>query len=403
MKVLAVLLFATAALAAPQGVDIEDAAEIVPSKTVPGEEGGEEGFVFIVPRWNPFRNIFRNIFSGQPSVPETEGGVVFDGAPEDPSGRRGIFSFINNIFGLVPTPSENATVTFRNSSIEVINIGGVPMQVNRTIVEHTDTNGSVFRRVDQRILGPLNATDAVTTDAPNASDATLPNAQDDANELEDFGAQMQTHHLQKRWVYLLKDALKRFKNEPSPSHNHLEEEEGEEGKEEHALETNANLVPIRNEDDIAVNYINGPLPVNPDAQIFDPELVRESERRFWERRGDSAVSRPSRTQPVMSQPLRTHSVMSQPLRSHPVMSQPLRSHPVMSQPLRSHPVMSQPLRSHPVMSQPLRSHPVMSQPLRSHPVMSQPLRSQPRMSQPMRSIPVASNRTRPPRSASVRL
>ncbi|KAK8397288.1 hypothetical protein O3P69_004766 [Scylla paramamosain] len=305
--------------------------------------------------------------------------------PEDPNGRRGIFSLIDSIFGLVPTPSDNATVTFRNSSIEVINIGGVPMQVNRTIVEHTDPNGSVFRRVDQRILGPYdNATDAATTDA------AVPDVQDDANELEDFGTQThKMHHLQKRWIHFLKDALERFKNKRAPSNNYLEEEEGE----ERIPETNNNLVPIRNEDDIAVNYISGPLPVNPDAEIFDPELVRESERRFWERRGNSAVSRPLRSQPIMSQPLR----------SQPIMSQPLRSQPIMSQPLRSQPIMSQPLRSQPIMSQPLRSQPIMSQPLRSQPIMSQPLRSQPIMSQPLRSVPLASNRTRPPRSTPVRL
>ncbi|XP_063847806.1 uncharacterized protein LOC135092932 isoform X2 [Scylla paramamosain] len=74
MKVLAVFLFVAAALAAPQGVEIEEAAEVVPGKTVPDGEGGEEGFVFILPRWNPFRNIFRNIFSNQPSVPDSEGG-----------------------------------------------------------------------------------------------------------------------------------------------------------------------------------------------------------------------------------------------------------------------------------------------------------------------------------------
>ncbi|XP_047502561.1 SR-related and CTD-associated factor 4-like isoform X2 [Penaeus chinensis] len=128
--------------------------------------------------------------------------------------------------------------------------------------------------------------------------------------------------------------------------------------------------------DTDVNYL-GPIPrENPDAEIFDVELVREDALRH-----SSGLAQPFRSQPMMSQPM-----MSQPIRAQPMMSQPIRSQPMMSQPIRSQPMMSQPIRSQPMMSQPIRSQPMMSQPIRSQPMMSQPIRSQPMMSQPLRSL-----------------
>lgn len=48
------------------------------------------------------------------------------------------------------------------------------MQVNRTIVEHTHEDGSVYRRIDQRLIGPL----------ANYTTTALPAVEDDVNELE---------------------------------------------------------------------------------------------------------------------------------------------------------------------------------------------------------------------------
>ncbi|XP_042873197.1 SR-related and CTD-associated factor 4-like [Penaeus japonicus] len=107
--------------------------------------------------------------------------------------------------------------------------------------------------------------------------------------------------------------------------------------------------------DTAVNYLNPVLRENPDAEIFDVELVREDAERHF-----SGFAQPIRSQPLMSQPIRSQPLMSQPIRSQPMMSQPIRS-----QPIRSQPLMSQPIRSQPMMSQPIRSQPMMSQPLRS--------------------------------------
>ncbi|XP_027235358.2 SR-related and CTD-associated factor 4 [Penaeus vannamei] len=128
--------------------------------------------------------------------------------------------------------------------------------------------------------------------------------------------------------------------------------------------------------DTDVNYL-GPIPrENPDAEIFDIELVREDALRH-----SSGLA-----QPMMSQPIRSQPMMSQPIRSQPMMSQPIRAQPMMSQPIRAQPMMSQPIRSQPMMSQPIRAQPMMSQPIRAQPMMSQPIRSQPMMSQPLRSL-----------------
>lgn len=94
------------------------------------------------------------------------------------------------------------------------------------------------------------------------------------------------------------------------------------------------MIPIRNNDDIAVNYIGAsPPPFNPDAEVIDFDLIREDKRRFFESR-----SEPLRSQPMMSQPMRSQPMMSQPMRSQPMMSHPMRSQPMMSQPLRSQPI-----------------------------------------------------------------
>ncbi|XP_042211041.1 DNA translocase FtsK-like isoform X2 [Homarus americanus] len=124
--------------------------------------------------------------------------------------------------------------------------------------------------------------------------------------------------------------------------------------------TSNDIIPIRNHDDIAVNYIGAfPRPANPDAEIFDIDLIRENERQFFEGR-----SQPIRSQPLMSQPIRSQPLMSQPMRSEPIMSQPMRSQPIMSQSMRSQPIMSQSMLSEPIMSQPMRSQPIRSQPIR---------------------------------------
>ncbi|XP_047502560.1 spermidine/spermine N(1)-acetyltransferase-like protein 1 isoform X1 [Penaeus chinensis] len=137
--------------------------------------------------------------------------------------------------------------------------------------------------------------------------------------------------------------------------------------------------------DTDVNYL-GPIPrENPDAEIFDVELVREDALRH-----SSGLAQPFRSQPMMSQPMMSQPIRSQPMMSQPMMSQPIRAQPMMSQPIRSQPMMSQPIRSQPMMSQPIRSQPMMSQPIRSQPMMSQPIRSQPMMSQPIRSQPMMS-------------
>lgn len=176
MKVALVLLFVTAALAAPQDFNNED-AEFVPRGTGPDDAQDGNGFVVVVPRFNfnPFTNFFRRVFSSDPSVSEDGAPGTFD-TPDSDQPRRpgGIFSFIDSIFRQFPSPSDNATETFRNSTIEVINIGGVPMQVNRTIVEHTHEDGSVYRRIDQRLIGPL----------ANYTTTALPAVEDDVNELE---------------------------------------------------------------------------------------------------------------------------------------------------------------------------------------------------------------------------
>ncbi|XP_037800154.1 SR-related and CTD-associated factor 4-like [Penaeus monodon] len=92
--------------------------------------------------------------------------------------------------------------------------------------------------------------------------------------------------------------------------------------------------------DTDVNYL-GPIPrENPDAEIFDVELVREDALRH-----SSGLAQPIRAQPMMSQPIRLQPMMSQPIRAQPMMSQPIRSQPMLSQPIRSQPMMSQPLRS----------------------------------------------------------
>ncbi|XP_068215592.1 microtubule-associated protein 6-like [Palaemon carinicauda] len=166
--------------------------------------------------------------------------------------------------------------------------------------------------------------------------------------------------------------------------------------------------------DTDVNYLGDQPQENPDAEVFDANLLRKEEERFYASRPKPAsVS----YQPVRSQPIRSHAqpIRSQPIRSHgAVYSQPIRSQgavysqPIRSQPLRSHgAVYSQPIRSQPirsqgaVYSQPIRSQPirsqgaVYSQPIRSQPLRSQPLRTQPIQSQPIRSLPLMSGPAQP--------
>lgn len=119
--------------------------------------------------------------------------------------------------------------------------------------------------------------------------------------------------------------------------------------------------------DTDVNY-RGPKPrYNPDAEVFDVDLVRENEDRFFARR----------PRPIMSQP-----IMSQPIRSQPIRSQPLRSEPLRSQPIRFESLRSQPMKFESLKSQPMKFESLKSQPIRvkslkkSQPIRFESLRSQ---------------------------
>ncbi|XP_066945434.1 uncharacterized protein [Macrobrachium rosenbergii] len=142
--------------------------------------------------------------------------------------------------------------------------------------------------------------------------------------------------------------------------------------------------------DTDVNYLGGQPEENPDAEVFDSNLVREEANRFYARRPQPAAytfhSQPIRSQAIHSQPLRSQAIHSQPIRSQAIHSQPIRSQPLRQHSQWAQPIRSQPLRAHePVYSQPIRSQPLRSQPLRSQPIRSLPLMSQPIQPQPIRS------------------
>ncbi|XP_064097946.1 uncharacterized protein LOC135209192 [Macrobrachium nipponense] len=138
---------------------------------------------------------------------------------------------------------------------------------------------------------------------------------------------------------------------------------------------------ISYEGDTNVNYLGSQPKENPDAEVFDSNLVREEANRFYASRPQPAAYT-FHSQPIRSQAIRSQPIRSQLIRSQPIRSQPLRQHsqwgqPIRSQPLRAHePVYSQPIRSQPIHSQPLRSQPIRSLPLMSQPLRSQPIRSQ---------------------------
>nr|XP_045614856.1 uncharacterized protein LOC123768406 isoform X2 [Procambarus clarkii] len=289
---------------------------------------------------------------------------------------------------------------YDNSTHEVKMVNGSRVEMNRTVSKTTNDNGGVFythvhtiRRLPESAPDADNNVSAAgggPQESPEEADAQTPksgtvpqgnSADNQVDPYEDFGlASGAAQTRPRRWMFRwLQDPSRRASTRAPALHNHpnslhlptdkitynLKPKSATELKVEDEIWSNrvpthssrpinsvivpkpttrpisSARVPIINNSDIAVNYIGRvPRPSNPDAEIFDIDLVRKNEREYFE-----GLSQPIRGQPHASQPITSQPMLSRPLRSQ-LMYQPINSQPIF-QPIRSQP-MFQPIRSQPI-------------------------------------------------------
>lgn len=399
------LLAATAVLAGPGSAPAraEGDAEVVgrgtKSEGSEGSEGGirtGDGVYAYIPGLRDFgslRNFFNRIF-GLGRRDETQGtnegdsseGGASHGGESDSSNResaRGLLGF-GDLFGFnsfIPVFRAKAyNVTYTNSSLEVVKYGGVPMVVNRTIEERKAEDGSVYFSVVSTLVGPYNSTEVDETDGGYTTEVSSA-TEDDLELVKEQPSTKLKHTLTKRWIvsWLRNKLAKRENRETETSENDLTphndgntntlEKEKEEKEREEERPTGNSITYIGDTD---VNFIPSPLrALNPDAEVFDPTLMREADIELFERRFEH--SEPLRSQPMRFEPLNSQPLPSQPLRMHPLRYHPSGIEHLSSQPRRIQPLSSQPLRTRPLSSHPIRSEPIVNQPIRSQPLRYQPL------------------------------
>ncbi|KAK4324896.1 hypothetical protein Pmani_004482 [Petrolisthes manimaculis] len=354
MKILILLAVVGAAFALPQG--------ILGGPRNPAPEGEDS-----TPDSGRFPFAFPDFFS-----PRTPGPDGVDG--EEPP-RSGGFPFgfpdVFSGFPFGPSPGDLPN-DYDNSTSVVKDVNGTQMEVNTTTTKQTGEDGNVFYRHFHIVR---------TIPEDENTDEIFPQEDEAQNEVT-------SRSRPRRWNEWFKKTAPYI---PTPfgfqpyriSSKHPNAIPKGKVEDEQPTRRPGKHIPIRNNADIAVNYIS-PVPrqANPDAEVFDVNLMREDERRFFEGRDQPVSAQPMLSQPPRSQPIRSQPIRSQPCRSQSLRAQPIRSQPSRSQSLRAQPIRSQSLRAQPIRSQSIRSQPIRSHPLRSYPNRSLPLRSQSLRGQP---------------------
>ncbi|XP_071538396.1 uncharacterized protein [Panulirus ornatus] len=331
MKLVVFLAVLGCALAAPQALDPDAETVFTPERSPP--EGVGNGTIVIV---NPnFFNILRGLFGG---------GRVPDGDPTDqpPQGFGGLPSFfrrpfISNVFpipffgGSPQFPSfgtgfDDLPDNYDNSTHEVKVVNDSRIEINRTTTKKTGDGGVFIINVHSVRTLPDAAGEPAADDGGQGD--TLPEGNTDENQVDpaqnDGVSEPSKRH--SRWILeWLSDVDKRSPADTSDHEDNINAHESRlnaidlpSDRDAYIVKPQPSLksgeldnvevdgivgrpdtvmIPIRNNDDIAVNYIGAsPPPFNPDAEVIDFDLIREDKRRFFESR-----SEPLRSQPMMSQ------------------------------------------------------------------------------------------------------
>ncbi|KAK3857569.1 hypothetical protein Pcinc_036187 [Petrolisthes cinctipes] len=301
MKILIFLAVVGAALAFPQGIlrRLQNPAPEVEDFT-PGSGRGSFSFPdFFVPR-----------------TPGPDGG---DG--EEPPRSDGFpfgFPDVFSGFPFGPSPGDLPS-DYDNSTSVVKDVNGTQMEVNTTTTKQTGEDGNVFYRHFHIVRTiPGENTDEIPPVGEVEGPSEVPQEDAAENELGGENFEVTSRSRPRRWNEWFKKTAPYI---PTPfgfqpyriASRHPNAIPKGKVEEEQPTRKPGKLIPIRNNADIAVNYISPvPRPANPDAEVFDVNLMREDERRFFE----------GRDQPVSAQPM-----LSQPLRSLPLRSQSLRGQP----------------------------------------------------------------------------
>ncbi|KAK7074968.1 hypothetical protein SK128_004899 [Halocaridina rubra] len=248
---------------------------------------------------------------------------------------------------------------FTNSTHEVKVVNGSRVEMNKTITR-TNDNGIVFTKVIFSVSPERNESSVadipqvppqVTTEGKEIFESsTLPDEDPRINQVqtepyEDFGNSTKGLSRHKRWVNdNLKSAhallSRSLVHSPLPI-SFVAPASTEDSHEDFESAASSRMRPIPTplpnppvtagrsvinlEGDTDVNY-RGPLPreENPDAEVFDVDLVREDAERYFERLPSSS----SRFRPLPSNLVRSLPVRRQPVRY------PVRRQPVWYQPFR---------------------------------------------------------------------
>ncbi|XP_071538398.1 uncharacterized protein [Panulirus ornatus] len=272
------------------------------------------------------------------------GGRVPDGDPTDqpPQGFGGLPSFfrrpfISNVFpipffgGSPQFPSfgtgfDDLPDNYDNSTHEVKVVNDSRIEINRTTTKKTGDGGVFIINVHSVRTLPDAAGEPAADDGGQGD--TLPEGNTDENQVDpaqnDGVSEPSKRH--SRWILeWLSDVDKRSPADTSDHEDNINAHESRlnaidlpSDRDAYIVKPQPSLksgeldnvevdgivgrpdtvmIPIRNNDDIAVNYIGAsPPPFNPDAEVIDFDLIREDKRRFFESR-----SEPLRSQPMMSQ------------------------------------------------------------------------------------------------------